>query len=346
MKEQVLKQCQNVFPEWRNLSPADFDVEQPKGFSSFTLSIRAKKEVDPPAIFYRRLEGKDNAILDFETEKEVFLNLGKEGIAAHCHYYDQSCRLEAFYEGHTLSPDELFDPENLRKIAGELYRFHQIRPEYLPEKTLFESLFEKWGEKARVILEEKKDIFPQNERNLCEQLEEIYSRNTFEKVKRCLPDEPPVFCHNDTYHGNIMKLSNGDIKLLDFEFSCLNHKAYDFSNLFAETVMKHKQSEYPYFHIAEPEYSETEIAILINFYLDNYGYRKREEREKEFRKLMRNTRNMLMMSDFKYAMAALPLAVEPIQRIRFIPYAHARFTRFLRAYEQRFQNDATRFDRA
>ncbi len=45
---------------------------------------------------------------------------------------------------------------------------------------------------------------------------------------------------------------------------------------------------------------------------------------------------MLPMSDYKYAMAALPLAVDPIQKIRFIPYAHQRFAKFLLAYEQRF----------
>ena len=43
---------------------------------------------------------------------------------------------------------------------------------------------------------------------------------------------------------------------------------------------------------------------------------------------------MLMMSDYKYAMAALPLAVNPIQKIRFIPYAHQRFAKFLKAYEK------------
>ncbi len=38
----------------------------------------------------------------------------------------------------------------------------------------------------------------------------------------------------------------------------------------------------------------------------------------------------------KYVLAALPLAIEPIQKIRFIPYAHQRFAKFLRTYEQRF----------
>jgi hypothetical protein len=54
----------------------------------------------------------------------------------------------------------------------------------------------------------------------------------------------------------------------------------------------------------------------------------------EFERLMSATRRMLIMSDYKYAMAALPLAVKPIQKIRFIPYAHQRFNKFLSACEQ------------
>jgi len=70
--------------------------------------------------------------------------------------------------------------------------------------------------------------------------------------------------------------------------------------------------------------------------LDNTDFEAQEAREKEFQKLLQDTKNMLMMSDYKYAMAALPLAIDPIQKIRFIPYAHQRFAKFLRAYEQRF----------
>ncbi len=186
------------------------------------------------------------------------------------------------------------------------------------------------------VLEEKVGVFPPDEQRLCEELREIYSPETLAKVKRCLPDGDLTFCHNDTYHGNIMKLHSGEIKLLNFEFSCLNHKAYDFSNPFAETVMRHQQPDYPYFRIAEPEFGDRELSTLINFYLDNADFETSEAREIEFQKLLQDAKHMLPMSDYKYAMAALPLAVEPIQKIRFIPYAHQRFARFLRAYEQRF----------
>ena len=51
---------------------------------------------------------------------------------------------------------------------------------------------------------------------------------------------------------------------------------------------------------------------------------------------MEQTESMILLSDFMYAMAALPLAVEPIQKIRFIPYALRRFERFLASWQERF----------
>jgi hypothetical protein len=102
MKASIFEQCQSLFPEWADLSMVDFDLDDPKGFSSFTMGIRSKQAaqpLQPEAVLYRCLEGKDNAILDFETEKQVFLALGANNIAAQCLHYDETCRIEAFYQG-------------------------------------------------------------------------------------------------------------------------------------------------------------------------------------------------------------------------------------------------------
>jgi thiamine kinase-like enzyme len=152
-----------------------------------------------------------------------------------------------------------------------------------------------------------------------------------------LPAGELGFCHNDTYHGNIMKLDTGEIKLVDFEFSCLNHRAYDFANLFAETVMRHQQPDYPYFRIAEPEYGDAELGSLIGYYLDNAEFATPVAKTIAFEQMLADTKSMLMMSDYKYAMASLPLALEPIQKIRFIPYAWQRFNKFIAACEEREQ---------
>ncbi|MCP3687675.1 MAG: hypothetical protein GY784_04605, partial [Gammaproteobacteria bacterium] len=160
MKTEIFNLCQKVFPDWRKLGCKDFDFDNPKGFSSFTMGIRSTKPVHPQAVLYRRLEGKENAILDFETEKSVFLTLAENGIAASCYFYDHSCRIEEFYTGRTLLPADLFEPEILRQIADRLYRLHQLNPEGLPARPFFDMMHEKWGRLAQQVLEGDLSIFP------------------------------------------------------------------------------------------------------------------------------------------------------------------------------------------
>lgn len=328
MNNEIFSLCQSLFPEWKPLKETDFHFDPPKGFSSFTMGIRSIKNVNPPAVLFRKLEGKENAILDFEIEKDVFLLLSDHDIAAKCHYYDEYCRIEEFYKGRTLEPVDLCNPEHLRRIGHQLSRIHQIKPQGIPPDHFFELVHKKWGLIARDILNNRIDEFPLNEQEMCIELREIYEDRTLEMVLSILPEGPLCFCHNDTYHGNIMKLENHEIKLLDFEFSCLNHPAYDFSNLFAETVMTHKLRDYPYFRIEKPEYSEEEIKILIDAYLDKESFSSKEERKLKLNTLLNEVKQMIPLSDFKYAMAAITLSVNPIQKIRFIPYAYQRFKKF------------------
>jgi thiamine kinase-like enzyme len=334
-KKQALDRCRTVFPQWRLLSDDDFVCDDPKGFSSFTMGIRCLRDVEPSAVLYRGLEHKENAILDFDTERDVFWLLGESRIAAQCLYYDETCRIEEFYEGRTLEPADLSDSNVLKGIAGELFRFHQLEPGDLPSQTFFELLHEKWGRLGRAVLNNDRQHFPADEQWMCDELLEMFSEETARKVQRCLPKSPVVFCHNDTYHGNVMMLVDREIKLLDFEFSCLNHPAFDFANLFAETVMEHGQPEPPYFRIADPAYTRDDIAMIVNHYLD-FGSLSGSARASELDRLVGETQEMIMLSDYMYAMAAIPLSVEPIQKIRFIPYAHARWNRFQSSYDKRF----------
>ncbi|MDG2111860.1 MAG: phosphotransferase, partial [Actinomycetota bacterium] len=296
------------------------------------MGVRAIENVDPPAVLYRRLEGKENAILDFESEKNTFLLLGDADIAAHCLHYDDESRIEEFYVGRTLTADDVLDPGIQAKVAAELYRLHQLEPEGLPEATFFELLHQQWGAMARDVLGPRRSVLAIHEQELCAGLEAIYSDDTLGKVMRCLPDREPVFCHNDTYHGNVFLLDDGGVKLLDFEFSCRNHIAFDFANLFAETVMEHGFADPPHFRIAEPRFDDHDLARFIGFYLDSSEL-VGADRALEADRLLSETRRALLLSDYMYAMAALPLALEPIQKIRFIPYAHQRFHKFLAGFE-------------
>lgn len=330
---EVLARCQGALPGWRGRGVEAFAFDAPKGFSSFTMGVRARDALDPPAALYRQLAGKENAILDQAMERDVFLLLGERGIAAQCYHYEPGdapgYRIEAFHRGRSLSAEDVFDPEVLAGVGRALHRMHQVRPPRLPEGSFFERLRARWTPLVQRTLERDRHRFPASEQALCDDLRELASDGTWARVQALLPTSPLRFCHNDTYHGNVMRLEDGGVKLVDFEFSCLNHPAFDFANLFAETVMEHKLPDYPHFRIADPRYGEREIGWLVDAYLACAEGLEGEARARERARLVAETRQMLPLSHFMYAMAAIPLAVEPIQKIRFIPYAHARFSRFL-----------------
>jgi thiamine kinase-like enzyme len=331
VRREVLVRCQAVLPGWRDLWIEDFDFDPPKGFSSFTMGVRAKRSIDPPAVLYRHLDGKENAILDAAAERGVFLLLGEHDIAARCLYVDESCRIEAFHDGRTLTRHDVVDPDVQRGIADELYRLHQLEPADLPDEPFFELLHRHWAELGRAVLTDRRRELPDDEQAMCDELLALYDESTIAKVRRHLPDRAAVFCHNDTYHGNVMQLTDGTIKLVDFEFSCRGHIAFDFANLFAETVMRHGFAEPPHFRIAEPEFTDADLGRFVDFYLDNARFPDDATRRTESARLVAETRRAIPLSDFMYAMAAIPLALEPIQKIRFVPYARERFRRFLAA---------------
>ncbi len=266
----------------------------------------------------------------------MFLLLGDAGIAARCLYYDENCRIEEFYRGRTLTADDVFDPEIQRGVADELYRLHQLQPPNLPDRPYFELLTEQWAELAKPVVVDNRSAFPPAEQAWCDDLETLWSSETTAKVLRLLPDEPPIFCHNDTYHGNVFLLDDGSIKLLDFEFSCLGHAAFDFANFFAETIMEHGLENPPHFRIVPPRFSDDDLRTFVGFYLDNAEFASPADRATETERLVTQTRTSLMLSDYMYAMAALPLALEPIQKVRFLPYAHQRYRRFLTAWDREF----------
>jgi hypothetical protein len=100
--------------------------------------------------------------------------------------------------------------------------------------------------------------------------------------------------------------------------------------------MEHGLEDPPHFRIAEPRFTDDDLRVFIGFYLDNTDFESHDDRDAELFRLVADTRRALMLSDYMYAMAALPLALEPIQKIRFIPYAHQRFHKFLDAWDREF----------
>lgn len=321
LEETVLERCQAAVPSWRGLPRAAFELSPPRGFSSFTMTVRCHVTA-PFGVLYRQLGPKPNTLLSHTDERGVYEALADAGVAAPLVAYEGTHRIEEFYEGRSLTREDLRDHELLRKIGQQLAGLHAVTPP-VPTEPFFELIAERWRGAVRQVLVDERERFPAHEQEMCDELLHLLGRGTLRRVDALLAGEAVGFAHNDTYHGNIMLLAGGEVRLLDFEFSCLNVPAFDFANLFAETTLRHKLPDPPYFALAEPDYSFADVLAVTRGYVEAGG---QGDAEVQAERALR----LIPLSDFMYAMAATTLAVEPIQKIRFIPYALERFRRFLR----------------
>ena len=96
--------------------------------------------------------------------------------------------------------------------------------------------------------------------------------------------------------------------------------------------MLHGFDDPPHFRIGEPRFTDADLASMIGHYvaLDGSPDAARVDR------LVAETRRAIVLSDLMYTLAAIPLSVEPVQRIRFLPYAHQRFAKFQRSWAAEF----------
>ena len=81
-------------------------------------------------------------------------------------------------------------------------------------------------------------------------------------------NSPIVFCHNDLQPGNILRLSNGKLFVIDYEYSSYNYRGFDFGNHFCEWVMRNTADEFPFFGYDLSKYpSKEEQLNFIKFVL-------------------------------------------------------------------------------
>jgi thiamine kinase-like enzyme len=88
----------------------------------------------------------------------------------------------------------------------------------------------------------------------------------------CDPDI--VFAHNDLQEGNIMRLPDGTLQFIDFEYVSYNYSAYDLANHLAEWTNDYSNPDPPYFWYREEDYpSETHRRLFVETYLsERHGH--------------------------------------------------------------------------
>jgi len=170
-------------------------------------------------VFVLRIPGADTELLGIVRSAECAVSqvAGEIGIGPEVFYViePEGYLVTSFIEGYPPSPEELGQPNNIRRVADVIRRIHKMDP--IPETF---SPFRVVEDSTEIAHQFKID-FPDNFGWLIEQM------NVAETALQKSPFTPRL-CHNDLLNANF--LDDGQIRILDWEYAGMGDPVFDLAN--------------------------------------------------------------------------------------------------------------------
>jgi len=185
---------------------------------------------------YGSVEGAEAGVLSASLfsradEVRVARTVARLRLGPRCFLTFRNGRLEEWLEGVPLRSVEMLIPHVSLQIAAALARFHALAsPELAGEDGLWDRICHWHALAARVQLP----------RDLAELVAAVPA--AADALRASLQPwassgragSPTVFSHNDLQHNNILKLLDGSVVLIDYEYGASAPIAYDIANHFCE----------------------------------------------------------------------------------------------------------------
>jgi thiamine kinase-like enzyme len=169
--------------------------------------------------FVLRIVGADTELLGINRDYEYAANLeaGKRGIAPEVYYFIQpeGYLITRFINGRAISPDEIHQPENIRRVMDTVRKIHTMQ--VIPGVFDAFRIVRDYTQTARHY----QVAIPNNYGWLMERLQEA------EKALSVHPYKPRP-CHNDLLNANF--LTNGQLYILDWEYAGMGDIFFDLAN--------------------------------------------------------------------------------------------------------------------
>ncbi len=168
-----------------------------------------------------RITGADTELLGIRREVEHAANLaaGKLGIAPEVLYFIQpeGYLVTRFVDGPKIPPEEMVKPENIRRVAEKVRKFHKEAPALAGEFNVFRRV-----EMLTAVSRRNKCKFPDN-------FDWIVQR--MQQVEKAFGADPyvPHPCHDDLLNGNFLD-EHGELRILDWEYAGMGDVFFDLGN--------------------------------------------------------------------------------------------------------------------
>lgn len=191
------------------------------------------KVTGPSGCYVVRISGKDTSLLAIDRENEVHntiaaaeTGVGAPFVAA---LPEQDALVLGYLDGEVMDAEKLRSGEHVARIAEACRRLHGGR-RFLKDFDMFE------------IQPAYLEIVRERGFRLPDRYEEFEPKiRELESAMRVRP-ESTVPCNNDLLAENFI-LVDGDLRLIDYEYSGNNEASFELGNVWSESNLSHPQLE-------------------------------------------------------------------------------------------------------
>jgi len=276
--------CRSRVPGWSSLAPGEILIDQlPVGLSNrnFRVCVAPTAAAIPCVLF--RAYGEDaSKFYDTELEFRIFNMLSGYQIAPRMYAFGDGWRIEEWHFAVPLPNRSMRNPAIFAQVAAQFGRLHKLSArgdfprELLAMPPLSQQRLASWGEACRraagATVGAAGAELPARP---C--VEEMLSERLW-LAAFLLEGDPQVrgsgldrvFCHWDCQENNILQTQYG-LRFIDFEYSGMEHQAFDIATYFAECMIDYIHDKHPFFKVGLSSLpAEWEQRLFGSIYLSEY----------------------------------------------------------------------------
>jgi len=197
----------------------------------YRVAIENKHNISPSTLLVRVYGEKTEVIIDRSRENNIFAELTQMGFGIKLIGLFDNGRIEQWFDGRTLSEDDLPNPDIQKAVAKRLSELHNLKVVCVDrtKPILWDTIFN-WYEIAKACT--FSDI-SKNQQFQSIGIEKIEGELKNLKLELSKYMSPIVFAHNDCLGANIM-IKDSRMELIDLEYAGYNYRGFDIGNHFCE----------------------------------------------------------------------------------------------------------------
>lgn len=278
--------CKGNVPGWNLVPDDDICIDQLcEGLSNQNFKVylnsEAKNSLTSCVLF--RIYGKDAATLyDGGRELQIVKLLSSYQIGPTIYGNGEGWRIEEWHFSVPLPNRRMRNPAIFTQVASQLGRLHKLSgrrdfpADIVCSPVLSSERLGTWSEgcqKAAAQFKHPASHEAMRALNLDQVLGEKDWLADFvvaddPKIKGAGLDK--VFSHWDSQENNILQTHYG-LRFIDFEYSGMEHQAFDIATYFAECTIDYLVDEYPFFKVSMSDMpTEAEQRLFCSIYLSEY----------------------------------------------------------------------------